>query len=153
VDETDDECSNDHVPGTSSKLKGVFWPGMDLFDSATAEMKRMRNQKKDGTALEQMMQSSMEVEPTEWVFNADGQFRKARDIFDDESSEIGPVSRVSAPCFPSSTQTVDSHVHPLVVGNDIPLKPTATYSWVVPLAVPSSAVTMLDTVKRLMQIG
>lgn len=64
---------------------------MHLFDSATAEMKRMRNQKKDGTALQQMKRSSAEIEPTEWVFNADGGFRKVRDIFD-ESMESSPVS-------------------------------------------------------------
>jgi hypothetical protein len=80
----------------TSKLKGVYWPGMNLFDSATAEMKRMRNQKKDGTALEQMKQSSAEVEPTEWIFNSDGEFRKARDIFDDNLSDISPVSHISA---------------------------------------------------------
>jgi hypothetical protein len=64
---------------------------MDLFDSATAEMKRMRNQKKDGTALQLMKRISAEIEPTEWVFNADGEFRKVRDIFD-ESIESSPVS-------------------------------------------------------------
>jgi len=64
---------------------------MDLFDSATAEMKRMRNQKKDGTALLQMKRSSAGIEPTEWVFNADGEFRKVRDIFD-ESTESSSVS-------------------------------------------------------------
>lgn len=64
---------------------------MNLFDSATAEMKRMRNQKKDGTALQQMKRSSAEIEPTEWIFNADGEFCRARDIFD-ESAESSPVS-------------------------------------------------------------
>jgi hypothetical protein len=85
-DDTEDEAEKE-----SSKLKGVYWPGMDLFDSATAEMKRMRNQKKDGTALQQMKRSSAEIEPNEWVFNADGEFRKVRDIFDD-STESSPVS-------------------------------------------------------------
>jgi hypothetical protein len=74
-----------------SKLKGVFWPGMDLFDSATVEMKRMRNQKKDETTLQQMKRSSAGIEPAEWVFNVDGEFRKVRDIFD-ESTESSPVS-------------------------------------------------------------
>ena len=64
---------------------------MALFDSATAEMKRMRNQKKDGTALQQMQRSSARIEPTEWVFNPDGEFRKTRDIFD-ESTDSSPVS-------------------------------------------------------------
>lgn len=86
ADNTEDEAEKE-----GSKLKGVYWPGMDLFDSATAEMKRMRNQKKDGTALQQMKRSSAGIEPTEWVFNADGEFRRARDIFD-ESTESSPVS-------------------------------------------------------------
>ncbi len=64
---------------------------MDLFDSATAEMKKLRNQKKDGTALQQMKLSSAEIEPTEWIFNADGELRRTRDIFD-ESTESSPVS-------------------------------------------------------------
>jgi hypothetical protein len=85
VDDTEDEAEKD-----GSKLKGIYWPGMDLFDSATAEMKRMRNQKKDGTALQQMKRSSAGIEPTEWVFNANGEFRKVRDIFD-ESTESSPV--------------------------------------------------------------
>src|SRR5579871_5420082 len=70
---------------------------MDLFDSATAEMKRMSNQKKDGTALQQMKRSSAEIEPTEWIFNADGEFRRTRDIFD-ESTESSPVSHPSCSC-------------------------------------------------------
>jgi hypothetical protein len=86
ADDTEDETEK-----KSSKLKGVYWPGMDLFDSATAEMKRMRNQKKDGTVLQQMKRSSAGIEPTEWVFNANGEFRKVRDIFD-ESTESSPVS-------------------------------------------------------------
>jgi hypothetical protein len=89
ADDTEDETEKE-----VSKLKGIYWPGMDLFDSATAEMKRMRNQKKDGTALQQMKRSSAGIEPTEWVFNANGEFRKARDIFD-ESTESSPVSTSS----------------------------------------------------------
>jgi len=75
----------------NSKLKGVYWPGMDLCDSATAEMKRMRNQKKDGSILQQMKLSSAEVEPTEWVFNAQGEVYKVRPIFGN-SSDSSPVS-------------------------------------------------------------
>lgn len=96
ADETEDEYEvEDNFENDNSKLKGVFWPGMNLFDSATAEMKRMRNQKKDGTALAQMKLSSAVVEPTEWIFNPDGEFRRARDIFDDESLEDSPVSFIS----------------------------------------------------------
>lgn len=64
---------------------------MDLFDSATAEMKRKRNQKKDGSVLEQMKINSAGVEPTEWIFNAAGELERTRYIFD-ESPENSPVS-------------------------------------------------------------
>jgi hypothetical protein len=73
------------------KLKGIYWPGMDLFDSATPEMKRMRNQRKDGTVLEQMMATSTVVEPVEFVYHADGELRNTRDIFDPPSIENSPV--------------------------------------------------------------
>lgn len=76
----------------SAKLKGVLWPGMDLFDSATAEMKRMRNQRKDGSILELMMAASAEVQPTEISYHPDGAFRTARNIFGPLSTETSPVS-------------------------------------------------------------
>lgn len=76
----------------SAKLKGILWPGMDLFDSATAEMRRMRNQRKDGSILESMMAASADVEPTEVSYHADGAFRTARDIFGPLSTESSPVS-------------------------------------------------------------
>jgi hypothetical protein len=49
----------------STKLKGVYWPGMDLFDSATPEMRRKRNQKKDSSVVEQLELNSQDVEATE----------------------------------------------------------------------------------------
>jgi hypothetical protein len=75
-----------------TKLKGVLWPGMDLFDSATPEMKRMRNQRKDTSVLEQMMATSTGVEPTEIVYHPNGQVSHSRDIFGPLSTENSPVS-------------------------------------------------------------
>lgn len=66
------------MDGEGTKLKGVFWPGMDIFDSATPAMKRKRNQKKDGSVLEQMMINSAEVEPTELIFTPEGKLKKQR---------------------------------------------------------------------------
>jgi len=68
------------MDGEGTKLKGVFWPGMDIFDSATPEMKRKRNQKKDGSVLEQMMINSAEVEATELVFTPEGKLKKQQRI-------------------------------------------------------------------------
>ena len=65
---------------------------MDLFDSATPEMKRIRNQRKDVSVLEQMKETSMAVKPTEYVYNLDGDFQKIRDIFGPLSCETSPVS-------------------------------------------------------------
>ncbi|KAL4754281.1 hypothetical protein BDW72DRAFT_214680 [Aspergillus terricola var. indicus] len=63
-----------------SRLKGVLWPGMDIFDSATEQMKRKRNQKKDESVLKMMERTSMGVEPTELVFSPTGILRKQRVI-------------------------------------------------------------------------
>ena len=63
---------------------------MDLFDSATPEMKRLRNQRKDSSVLAQMQIMSAQITPTEVVYNLNGEFQKSRDIF-------GPLS----PCEPS----------------------------------------------------
>ena len=76
----------------SPRLKGILWPGMDLFDSATPEMKRMRNQRKDSSVLDQMMATSNEVEPTEVVYHPNGQVSHPRDIFGPLSTENSPVS-------------------------------------------------------------
>jgi hypothetical protein len=53
----------------ASKLKGVLWPGMHLFDAATAETRRERNQKKDGSVLMQMEKASKDVHPTEVIYS------------------------------------------------------------------------------------
>jgi hypothetical protein len=83
----------------NSKLKGVVWPGMDLFDAATAEMRRRRNQKKDGSALIQMERSSRTVEPTEVIYSPEGTVVKQRVItgmVEDSSSPLkgeSPIPR------------------------------------------------------------
>lgn len=76
----------------SVKLKGIQWPGMDLFDSATPEMKRMRNQRKDTSVLEHMIATSAEITADEIVYNLDGSIDHIRDIFGPLSCEATPVS-------------------------------------------------------------
>jgi hypothetical protein len=72
----------------STKLKGVYWPGMDIFDSATPEMRRKRNQKKDISVVAQLELNSQEVEPTELIFTPRGSFKRQRRMsnseYDDE---------------------------------------------------------------------
>jgi hypothetical protein len=68
----------------STKLKGVYWPGMDIFDSATPEMRRKRNQKKDSSVVEQLQINSQEVEATELIFTPQGSFKRQRRISNSE---------------------------------------------------------------------
>lgn len=71
-----------------ARLKGILWPGMDIFDSATQQMRRKRNQKKDGNVLKMMEITSLLVEPTELVFSPTGFLRRERVIsgnVDDDS--------------------------------------------------------------------
>lgn len=126
----------------STKLKGVYWPGMDIFDSATPEMRRKRNQKKDHSVVEQLELNSQDVEATELIFTPCGSFKRQRrissSVFDDEEeieiktesprpvfsrpalASMDPnVSRGSrpgmrAPFFPfqSRTQYDDRRAHP-----------------------------------------
>ncbi|KAJ5825992.1 hypothetical protein N7474_003130 [Penicillium riverlandense] len=63
-----------------TRLKGILWPGMDLFDSATKQMRRMRNQKKGEDVLKLMEMKSLCVEPTELVFSPKGTLQKEREI-------------------------------------------------------------------------
>ncbi|KAL1967085.1 hypothetical protein VTN77DRAFT_3609 [Rasamsonia byssochlamydoides] len=63
-----------------TRLKGVLWPGMDIFDSATEQMRRQRNQKKDGSIIKMMEKTSEGIEPTELVFSPTGILRKQRVI-------------------------------------------------------------------------
>ncbi len=91
----EESVENNKDPGEkltdSAKLKGVYWPGMDLFDSATPQMKRMRNQKKGGNILEQMIATSRDTEPAEISYHANGEFRATRYIFGPLSTESSPV--------------------------------------------------------------
>ncbi|KAE8351591.1 terpenoid cyclases/protein prenyltransferase alpha-alpha toroid [Aspergillus coremiiformis] len=97
VDDTESEVDKERVDEIA-RLKGVLWPGMDIFDSATEQMRRKRNQKKDESALLMMEKTSMGVEPTELVFSPTGILRKQRMIsgnVDDSSPLKGetPIPR------------------------------------------------------------
>lgn len=76
----------------ASKLKGVKYPGMGLFDSADEVQRRMRNQRKDDSVLKQMEETSSGIVPNEIVWGEDGQFQRIRDIYASPSIEGSPVS-------------------------------------------------------------
>lgn len=72
-----------------NKLKGIIWPGMDLFDSATPDQKRKRNQRKDDAAIDLLKGTSQNVTATEQVWGPSGDIRKERDIYASPSSVEG----------------------------------------------------------------
>ncbi|KAN0069991.1 hypothetical protein V8E54_011572 [Elaphomyces granulatus] len=78
--ETDLDDEDRQRAEAMTRLKGILWPGMDIFDSATEQMRRRRNQKKDGNALKMMEKTSEGIEPTELVFSPTGILRKQRVI-------------------------------------------------------------------------
>lgn len=79
IDDNDTEADKERAEEIA-RLKGVLWPGMDIFDSATEQMRRKRNQKKDESILKMMEKTSMCVEPTELIFSPTGALRKQRVI-------------------------------------------------------------------------
>ncbi|KAK4561191.1 hypothetical protein LTR86_005146 [Recurvomyces mirabilis] len=95
VDEEWDEIGE--TTSDVAKLKGLVWPGMAMFDSATPDMRRKRNQKKDYSVIEQLMATSVVVEPEEMVFDSEGNLRRQRlidgnpEIDDDESLLSGEI--------------------------------------------------------------
>ena len=83
------------VPSLSPVLKGVKYPGMSLFDSASQEAQRLRNQKKDGSVLEKMVLDSAAVEPMEHIYWPGGELKKSRVITG--NVESSPVEEPTPP--------------------------------------------------------
>lgn len=80
----DEVCSSQ-----STMLKGVQWPGMNIFDSASPEAQRKRNQKKNHSIMAQMELNSTVVEPLERIYWPAGGLKKERVITGNvESSPI-----------------------------------------------------------------
>jgi hypothetical protein len=77
--------------------KGVQWPGMAMFDSATADMKRKRNQKKSTNVVKQLQATSEVIEPNELVFDAEGTHRKTRLITGEPESSDSLIEGESEP--------------------------------------------------------
>ncbi|CAK7224113.1 hypothetical protein SCUCBS95973_005409 [Sporothrix curviconia] len=98
----------------ANKLKGIVWPGMDLFDSATPDQKRKRNQRKDVAALDLLKVTSENVTATETVWGPEGNMRKERDIYASPSSAEGsppstpPPRKRKSRARPSNSSTLTS---------------------------------------------
>jgi len=71
---------DDEVYCEATRLKGILWPGMDLFDTATDDMKRKRNQKKASFVAVRLEHKSLDVDPTEMIWRSLGVLYKARPI-------------------------------------------------------------------------
>lgn len=74
------------------RLKGTCWPGMNLFDAANQEMKRMRNQRKDKSVIDQMEAFSATISRDEYVYNLDFDLERIRDVYGSPSVASSPVS-------------------------------------------------------------
>lgn len=72
ADEDDDD--------DTSKLKGIVWPGMGLFDAATPELKKKRNQKKDVSVNDRLATMSEGILKEELIFSPSGSLCKKRVI-------------------------------------------------------------------------
>jgi hypothetical protein len=85
------------VPSDMARLKGDIWPGMDIFDSATPEMRRKRNQKKATSVIVQLQATSEIVTPTELIFDNLGQFKRERVISGEPNSADDPLRGETTP--------------------------------------------------------
>ncbi|KAI8635465.1 hypothetical protein F5Y19DRAFT_461089 [Xylariaceae sp. FL1651] len=66
-------------------LKGVVYPGMAGFDSATEKDRRMRNQKKDPAVLRKLEANSELVTRVEEVLDTNLDYQRTRDVYDEPS--------------------------------------------------------------------
>ncbi|KAI0404828.1 hypothetical protein F4802DRAFT_615251 [Xylaria palmicola] len=66
-------------------LKGVVYPGMSGFDSATEKDRRMRNQKKDPAVLLKLEANSQLVTRVEEVLDTNLDYQRTRDVYDEPS--------------------------------------------------------------------
>ena len=70
---------------------------MAIFDSATPEMKRKRNQKKDTSVVEQLEANSLDVEASEVVWTPRGSYKKTRKISGLVEDDTRPIKMSSSP--------------------------------------------------------
>lgn len=78
----------------SSKLKGIRYPGMGLFDSANELQKRKRNQRKDESVLKMMEEASTTIEQKEKIYSDDWTYQRERNVYDSPSIYEGSPVRL-----------------------------------------------------------
>lgn len=109
-------------------LKGIIYPGMDIFDAGTPDQKRMRNQKKDPSVIQSMMSDSRAITDIEFVWDSEmSNIERTRSVYDtptdmsDELVSVKPSNCCDCPCTdfystgtrsrraPSSAQEASCH--------------------------------------------
>ena len=90
---------------------------MALFDAATSDMRRKRNQKKDGSVLRKMERLATLVQPFEAVYSPTGELKKARHI--DDLEDASSLIEGETP-IPKSKQTRSRKRVPLAEKNPNP---------------------------------
>ncbi|KAI4194741.1 MAG: hypothetical protein LQ350_007602 [Teloschistes chrysophthalmus] len=83
--EEDSPAEESFLPQTP-ELKGFYYPGMSLFDSASLEAQRKRNQRKGDTLVAQIERESLDVECNEYIYWPDGSLKMCRFITGDPQS-------------------------------------------------------------------
>ncbi|KAF4552400.1 Hypothetical protein D9617_10g073810 [Elsinoe fawcettii] len=115
----------------SNMLKGIIWPGMDLFDSATPEMRRKRNQKKSLDVVDRLVATSNLIEATEVVYTPEINESKSRPITGFPHSSVSPVKRTSSPAPAKKARKSSAGRKPLMskdLVNAIPKRRARTVS-------------------------
>lgn len=74
----------------ATKLKGILWPGMDIFDAALPAVRRRRNQKKETSVVDRLRHYAAEVEPNEMIWSPSGRLWKERPITGQVDFESSP---------------------------------------------------------------
>jgi hypothetical protein len=91
-----EDMDTEELANDSTKLKGEIWPGMDIFDSATLDMRRKRNQKKSTNVVVQLEATSLTVQPTEQVFDTIGTLQRER-VITGEPTTDDPLEGETSP--------------------------------------------------------
>ncbi|KAL9030425.1 MAG: hypothetical protein Q9196_001457 [Gyalolechia fulgens] len=83
----DDEATGEEgFEPKTPELKGICYPGMALFDSASPDAQRKRNQRKNDSLIVQIEQDSLEIECNEYIYWPDGSLKMCRFITGDVQS-------------------------------------------------------------------
>lgn len=139
--ESETVANDDHVT-----LKGIIYPGMDVFDSATLEDRRRRNQRKDCSVLARLERHSRAILQHEMVYDTEGHYRKTFVITgrpDPDSPDLYPQVLPSLHTHQSRAPLVDMPTNVHHVSQQY--SSTQDYSYAAPATSFKRAVSVDDT--------